>query len=287
MSSIITVIVIFLAIGLLLFTRLRPDLVALMVLLSLGLTQVVSSSEAFAGFSSPAVMTILGISMISVALQQTGAANALGKLIYKIGGKSEPLTILFVMLVSATLSLFMNNIAAVGILLPAVMSLSRRSRIPPSHLLIPLAFGTILGGMATLLTTANIIVSGALKQANLTSFGLLDYFPVGGPAALVGILYLTLLGRKLLPKKESKDSGSLMRLSERLRQQYFNNQPFHRIRVLPDSQIAKRTIREAALEPTADIQIVSILRGKKYINLTPPIDGYPAWRYPGRIWINY
>ena len=89
-------------------------------------------------------MTILGISMISVALQQTGAANALGKLIYKIGGKSETLTVLFVTLFSAILSFFMNNIAAVGILLPAVMSLSRRSRIPPSRLLIPLAFGTIL-----------------------------------------------------------------------------------------------------------------------------------------------
>jgi len=270
MPSIITVIVIFLAIGLLLSTRLRPDLVALMVLLSLGLSQVVTSSEAFAGFSSTAVMTILGISMISVALQQTGAANSLGKLIYKMGGKSETLTIFFVTLVSAILSLFMNNIAAVGILLPAVMSLSRRSRIPPSHLLIPLAFGTILGGMATLLTTANIIVSGALKQANISSFGLLDYLPVGGPAALVGILYLALLGRKLLPKMGSKDSGSLMRLSERLQEQYFHNQPFHRIRVLPNSPIGNQSIRESALESKTGIQIVSVLRGKKFINSTPP-----------------
>ena len=270
MSSIITVIVIILAIGLLLFTRLRPDLVALMVLLSLGLSQVVTSNEAFAGFSSTAVMTILGISMISVALQQTGAANSLGKLIYKMGGKSETLTIFFVTLVSAILSLFMNNIAAVGILLPAVMSLSRRSRIPPSHLLIPLAFGTILGGMATLLTTANIIVSGALKQANISSFGLLDYLPVGGPAALVGILYLALLGRKLLPKMGSKDSGSLMRLSERLQEQYFHNQPFHRIRVLPNSLNANHSIREGALESKTGIQIVSVLRGKKYITSTTP-----------------
>ncbi len=270
LPAIITIIVIVLAIGFLLFSKIRPDLIALMVLLSLGLTQVVTSTEAFSGFSSTAVMTILGISMVSVALQQTGAANALGKLIFKIGGKSEWLTIFFVTLASATLSLFMNNIASVGILLPAVMSLSRRSRIPPSRLLMPLAFGTILGGMATLLTTANIIVSGALKQANISSFGLLDYFPVGGPVALVGILYITILGRKLLPKNAATDSGSFTRLSERLQEQYFHNRTFHRVQVLPGSSLAGKTLRQADLESSQGIQIVSLMRGKKLIASTAP-----------------
>lgn len=270
MPSIITIIVIVIAIGLLLFTKLRPDLVALMVLLALGLSQVVTATEAFAGFSSTAVMTILGISMVSVALQQTGAANNLGKLISKLGGRSETAAIFLVTLFSALLSLFMNNIAAVGILLPAVMSLSRRSRIQPSHLLIPLAFGTILGGMATLLTTANIIVSGALKQANLESFGLLDYFPIGGPAALIGILFLTLLGKKLLPNNTANGSGSIMRLSDRLKEQYFHDQPFRRITLLPGSPLANRTIRAGGWESKMGIQIVSVLRGKKLITHTPP-----------------
>lgn len=270
MPEIITILVIVIAIGLMLFTRLRPDLIALMVLLALGLTQVVTTSEAFSGFSSTAVMTILGISMISVALQQTGAANAIGKLIFKIGGKSETLTIFFVSLTSAILSLFMNNIAAVGILLPAIMSLSRRSRISPSRLLIPLSFGTILGGMATLLTTSNIIVSGALKQANLTSFGLLDYFPVGGPVAAVGILYLVTLGKKLLPNNSSGKNSSFMRLSERLQEQYFQGQAFHRVQVLPQSSIANRSIREGGLEARKGIQIVSIVRGKKLFTSISP-----------------
>jgi len=276
MPEIITISVIIIAIGLLLFTRLRPDLIALMVLLTLGLSKVVTTSEAFSGFSSTAVMTILGISMISVALQQTGAANAIGKLIFKIGGQSETLTIFFVSLSSAILSLFMNNIAAVGILLPAVMSLSRRSRISPSRLLIPLSFGTILGGMATLLTTSNIIVSGALKQANLTSFGLLDYFPVGGPVAAVGILYLVTLGRKLLPKKTSTETSSFMRLSERLQEQYFSGQTFHRVRVLSHSPIANHTIREGGLEAKKGIQIVSVVRGKKlFTSISPEMTIHP------------
>jgi len=270
MTSIITIVIIVIAIILLVGSRLRPDLIALMVMLALGLTQVVSSSEVFSGFSSSAVMTILGISMISVALQQTGAANALGKLIYRIGGKNETLSVLFVTLSSAVLSLFMNNIAAVGVLLPAVMSLSRRSRISPSRLLIPLAFGTILGGMATLLTTANIIVSGALKQANLESFGLLDYFPVGGPVALVGIIYLVTLGRKLLPAKIAKDSEGITRLSERLQKQYFPDQRFRRVRILPESPMAGLSIQKGGWESEAGIQIVVVHRGKKIFNTTPP-----------------
>lgn len=270
MTSIITIVIIVIAIILLVGSRLRPDLIALMVMLALGLTQVVSSSEVFSGFSSSAVMTILGISMISVALQQTGAANALGKLIYRIGGENETLSVLFVTLSSAVLSLFMNNIAAVGVLLPAVMSLSRRSRISPSRLLIPLAFGTILGGMATLLTTANIIVSGALKQANLESFGLLDYFPVGGPVALVGILYLVTLGRKLLPARIAKDSEGITRLSERLQKQYFPDQRFRRVRILPESPMAGLSIQKGGWESEAGIQIVAVHRGKKIFNTTPP-----------------
>lgn len=270
MASIVTIIVIAIAVFLLVASRLRPDLIALMVMLALGLGQVVTPNEIFSGFSSSAVMTILGISMISVALQQTGAANAIGKLIYKIGGKNEAITILFVALSSAILSLFMNNIAAVGVLLPAVMSLSRRSRISPSRLLIPLAFGTILGGMATLLTTANIIVSGALKQSGLVSFGLLDYFPVGGPVALVGIIYLVTLGRKLLPGKISKDNEGIIRLSERLQKQYFPDQRFRRVRVLSDSPMANQTIQKAGWESDHGLQIVAVHRGKKIFNTTPP-----------------
>ena len=145
-------------------------------------------------------MTLVGISIISEGLRQTGVTLTLGNLISRMGGKSEDWLVLATLVASALLSLFMNNIAVVGVLLPAVMAASRRNRVSESCLLLPLAYDTLLGGMATLLTTANIIVSGALKDAGYQSFGLLDFLPVGGPVALVGILYIATMGRRLMPK---------------------------------------------------------------------------------------
>mgnify|MGYP001767684821 CR=1 FL=1 len=137
----ITLVIILAAVLLLASNRLRSDLVALIVLVSLGLSGVVDEGKVFSGFSSPAIITILAISMVSIGLQRTGATNAIGKFLYKIGGQREAILIALVALTSAALSLFMNNIAAVGVLLPAVMTLSRKSRISPSRLLLPLAFG--------------------------------------------------------------------------------------------------------------------------------------------------
>jgi di/tricarboxylate transporter len=265
-NLIITLSIVVIAIILLSLTRLRPDLIALMVLLALGLTNVVDQTKLFSGFSGSAVMTILGISMISVALHQTGVANALGKYIYRTGGKSEPRLILAVTLTAAFVSLFMNNIAAVGVLLPAVMSLSRRSNTSPSRLLMPLAFGTVLGGMATLLTTSNIIVSGALKDAGLPSFGLLDYFPVGAPVVVVGVLYLITIGRRLLPQQKKGDQTSSSRgFSDRLRQLYNLESSLVRVKVNPDSSFANQTIHKGNWFERAHLNILAVLRRNENI----------------------
>lgn len=260
----ITLIIIITAVILLVTNRLRADLVALMVMVTLGLSGVISSQEAFSGFSSSAVMTILGISMISVALQMTGATNSLGKIMLKLGGGSETRLVLMVTLVSAILSLFMNNIAAVGVLLPAVMSLSRRSQVTPSRLLIPLAFGTILGGMATLLTTSNIIVSGALREAGLPSFGLLDYFPVGGPVMIIGILYLGFIGIRLLPTGIKTDNIAGKReLTERLSELYQVKKNLLNLEIQTGSLLAGKTIKEGGWSRNFRLNIIAVMRGKE------------------------
>ncbi|PKN90419.1 MAG: hypothetical protein CVU45_02670, partial [Chloroflexi bacterium HGW-Chloroflexi-7] len=259
----ITVIILFIAILLLSLTKLRSDLIALMVMLALGITGVVDHNQIFSGFASSAVMTILGISMISVALQQTGAANAIGRLLFKIGGRNEILLVFWVSFFSAVLSLFMNNIAAVGVLLPAVMSLSRRSQTSPGRMLLPLAFGTILGGMATLLTTSNIIVSGALKDAGISGFGLLDFFPVGAPVALVGILYVVFIGRNLLPKTEvSSKNTSPQTLSEKLMAQYQLDNEITQVRVLPGSLLADKSVSSLDCKITDQMHMIRILPKK-------------------------
>lgn len=262
----ITLIIIVVAVVLLVSNQLRADLVALMVMVTLGLSGVVSSQEAFSGFSSSAVMTILGISMISVALQMTGATNSLGRIMLKLGGGSETRLVFMVTSVSAILSLFMNNIAAVGVLLPAVMSLSRRSRVSPSRLLMPLAFGTILGGMATLLTTSNIIVSGALREAGLPSFGLLDYFPVGGPVMIAGILFLSLVGIRLLPSGgKADDIDGKREITERLSELYQVRKNLVQLKVLPDSPLANKSIKGGCWSKNLHLNILALLRANETI----------------------
>lgn len=263
-DQIITLIVFITAVILFATNRVRADLVAIMVMVALGLTGVVQSGDAFSGFSSSAVMTILGISMISVALQLTGATNSLGKIIHRVGGSNEKLLVLLVTLFAALVSLFMNNIAAVGVLLPAVMSLSRRSKVSPSRLLMPLAYGTILGGMATLLTTSNIIVSGALRDAGLPFFGMLDYFPIGGPVMIVGILYLAFVGIRLLPLKTSANNMEDKReFTEKLSDMYQVRKNLVRIEILPESTMAERSIEDGHWHNRVHVNILAVIRGKE------------------------
>ena len=263
-DQIITLIIFISAVILFATNRIRADLVAIMVMVTLGLVGIVQPSEAFSGFSSSAVMTILGISMISIALQLTGATNSLSKIIHKVGGRNENLLVLMVTLFAALVSLFMNNIAAVGVLLPAVMSLSRRSKVPPSRLLMPLAYGTILGGMATLLTTSNIIVSGALKDAGLPHFGMLDYFPIGGPVMIVGILYLAFVGIRLLPSRTSASNIEDKReFTEKLSDLYQVRKNLVKIEILPGSTMADRSIEDGHWYNQVHINILAVIRGKE------------------------
>lgn len=263
-EQIITLVVFFAAVILFVSNRVRPDLIAIMVMVSLGLTGVIQAGEAFSGFSSSAVMTILGISMISVALQLTGATNSLGKIIHRVGGSNEKLLILLVTLFAALVSLFMNNIAAVGVLLPAVMALSRRSKISPSRLLMPLAFGTILGGMATLLTTSNIIVSGALRDAGLPFFGMLDYFPIGGPVMITGILYLAFVGIHLLPTKTSTNNIEDKReFTEKLSDLYQVRKNLVKIEIMPGSEMQEQSIQDGHWYNRVHVNILAVIRGKE------------------------
>jgi di/tricarboxylate transporter len=257
LAALFTLILTLAAAVLLISERLRPDLIALFILIVLGLAGITTPQETFAGFSNSAVMTILGISIISEGLRQTGVTRQLGLLMYKIGQGSEMRLILIVSLISAALSLFMNNIAAVGVLLPAVLVLARRSKIPASRLLLPLAYGTLLGGMATLLTTPNIIVSGALRDSGLKPFGLLDFLPIGGPVALVGLIYVATLGRWLLPKQNealsSKAHTDLINL-------YQLQNDLAEVIIMPGSPLVGSTLSNSHLAEKAGINVVARLQ---------------------------
>ncbi len=263
--ALFTLIVTLVAAVLLISEKLRPDLAALLVLAALGISGVVTPAETFAGFGGSAVMTIVAISIISEGLRQTGVTRSLGRLMYRLAGASESRQILVAILTSAALSLVMNNIAAVGVLLPAVMTLARRGKIAPSRLMMPLAYGTVLGGMATLLTTANLIVSGALRDAGHKPFGLLDFLPIGGPIVLVGTLYMLTLGRKLMPQRSEDGDSAPQQLHQALSRLYGLEQNLHEIEVLQTSPLAGRSIAAGRWTQSAHLHIVSITRGERVI----------------------
>src|SRR5512147_965045 len=211
---------------LLLGNILRADIVALMLMLALGLSGILTPQEAFSGFSRSAVVIMFSAFVLAEGLRRSGMTERMGLFIIKLFGAGERRLIFGVMAASAFLSLFMNNIAAASLLFPALSGVARRMKISPSKLLMPLAFGSILGGMATLLTTTNIVVSGLLRDAKLPGFTLTDFAPVGLPLALAGIMFMVLWGRKLLPSQSpaqryegsdgSEDLLNTYQISERL-----------------------------------------------------------------------
>src|SRR5947209_4095331 len=150
---ILTFLIVGIALILFLTDKLPADLVSLLVVVALGITGILTPQEAFSGFSRSAVITIMAIFILAEALQRSGVTEQVGNILLRIGGKSELQLVVVVMIAGAFLSLFMNNIAAAAILLPAASGAAKKAGVNSSRLLMPLDFGTLLGGMATLLTT--------------------------------------------------------------------------------------------------------------------------------------
>jgi di/tricarboxylate transporter len=270
-SALFLLAVVLVAAVLLIATRIRADLVALLTLVALALSGIVSPTEAFAGFSSSAVITILAIFIISEAMHQTGLTLMLGQRLLRLSGGGERRAVLLTTLAGALLSLFMNNLAAAGVLLPAVISLSRQTRTAPSRLLMPLAFGTILGGMATLLTTANIVVSGTLRESGLEPFNLLSFLPIGIPIVVAGTAYLTLAGRRLLPERyPAGQSARAARLRAELEALYGIERTLCEVRVQAGSALAGMSLRQGEWATHLGLTVVGLARdGRVTVSPSP------------------
>lgn len=267
---IITFIILGIAILLFLSDRLRPDLIALLVMLTLGLSGILTSQETFSGFSRSAVIAIIAIFILAEGLRRTGLTEKLGEALIRLGGKSESRLVFTVSFTGALLSLFMNNIAAASVLMPAISGAARKTGISASRLLMPLAFGTILGGMATLLTTTNILVSGILRQDGLAGFGLLDFAPVGVPIVILGILYMALIGWRLLPAQSHPGLAPILTDESDLQGVYQLDERLIRGRVFPGSPLVGLTVRKSGLRETYKLNLVAIQRGGRLNELVVP-----------------
>jgi di/tricarboxylate transporter len=254
-------IIISLALGFILSNRLRPDLVALLVLLALGLGGLLTSEEALAGFARPAVITIVGLFVITASLERTGVVQWLADRLARLSGTSERRMISVFMGAGALLSLVMNNIAAGAVLLPAAVSVARKAQVRESRLLMPLAFSTLLGGMATLFTTANIIISGSLQAQGQRGLTLLDFLPTGGAMVLAGMAYMLLIGRHMLPSRESVGRAALARTD--LTKTYQLAERLWEVRVLPDSPLVNQPLAASVIGTRLGVAVAAIWRGRE------------------------
>lgn len=243
---------------------------ALLTLGVLAVTGLVPAEEALAGFSNPAVITIWAVFILSGALDRTGVADRIGRGLQRMAGRTELGLTTVLMLGAGLMSALMNNVAVAAMLLPVAMDLARANHLPPSRLLLPLAYGSLLGGLTTMIgTPPNILVSNALKEAGLKAFGLFDFTPVGGIILLAGTAFMVGFGRFLLPRRDVASAASPP--PEDLPSQYHLQERTFALRLPPGNPLVGRTLAESRLGTATGLYVVAIIRGGQ-IMVTPSPD---------------
>ncbi|NCC23632.1 MAG: SLC13 family permease [Deltaproteobacteria bacterium] len=237
---------------------LRVDLVGLLVLSALALTGLVTAQEALAGFSSPAVITVLAMFILSAGLTRTGIALKLGQPLQRFAKGSEAGLMAALMVSASILSALVNTTTVAAILLPATMELARRSGRSPSRLLMPLALGCLLGGPFTGISTPpNILVTEALVEAGLRPFGLFEFTPITGIIVIAGIVFVLLIGRRFLPHHSAEGGDNSL---SRLGASYQLDVHVFTIRIPARSSLAGRTLAESRMGSALFLTVVALQR---------------------------
>jgi di/tricarboxylate transporter len=265
--------------------RMRVDVAALVMAAVLGLAQFSGMGvlgpahhpddavEAIAGLSQPVVIILISLFIITRSLERTGVTRWLAGHALAIGGHSERRLIFIFTTTTALLSLFMNNLAAGALMLPSAIDVSRRSGIRPSKLLIPVAYGSLLGGVATYFTTANMIVSNLLTTSNppQAPLHILDFTPTGGLIALAGIAFITLVGGRLLPSRTPRPEQLAARCTgSELEDAYHLDERLWETRVPAGSPVSGKTLGQIGIEERLGIAVAVIWRGRQALYAPTP-----------------
>jgi di/tricarboxylate transporter len=256
--------------------RWRLDVAALFMVVALGLAQFLGYSIlgdanspqqtllAISGFGQPVVVTLIGLFILSQALTDNGVMLWLSQRLAAVGADSEQRLIFLFLVTSALLSQFMNNVAVGALLLPSAMNVVRRSKIRASKLLIPIAFGSALGGMSTYFTTANIVVSNLLTAARppQPALGILSFLPTGGLVAVSGIAFIVLLGRRLLPVREpGPEQAMVRRASKELEDIYSVGDRLWEARVQDASALIGLSLQKCGVGEKLGVVVAAMRRG--------------------------
>jgi di/tricarboxylate transporter len=268
--EIMTVLAILVAVIILLVTEWAPlEVLAMLVMGVLAVTDIVSPKEALAGFSNPAVVTIWAVFILSGGLTRTGIANILGRQLLKVAGTNESMLVVIIMVLAGVLSAFMNNVAVAALMLPVVMDIARKTELSPSTLLMPLAYGSLLGGLTTMIgTPPNILVSEALRENGLEPFKLFDFSPVGLIVMACGVAFVTLVGTRMLPKRNLAKETAGQRPD--FRSQYQLQEHLFQIRVPGSSALVGKTLAGSRLGAALGLTVVGITRSTGITLLAPP-----------------
>ncbi len=265
--SILTISVIFLV-----TEKIPMEVTALLTLGAVALTGLVSPADALSGFSNPAVVTIWAVFILSGGLTRTGVANVIGNFVMRLAGKREATLIMVIMTTAGVMSAIMNNVAVAALMLPVVMDIARHTRRPPSRLLMPLAYGCLLGGLTTQIgTPPNILVSEALDHEGLRSFGFFDFTPVGLIVMAAGILFMMFIGRHLLPKRDvAGEESAVGKVSHQVR--YDLEERLFHVRVPPDSVLINKSLAEVRMGSILGWNVIGITRGDHTLLAPAPSD---------------
>ena len=235
------------------------DVVALLVLGSLAVTGLVDSNQAFAGFSNSAVITVWAMFILSEGLTRTGIADIIGRQVKRAGGSREVTLIFVIMITGAVLSAFMNNIGVAALMLPVVVDVARRTGIAASRLLMPLAYSTLLGGLMTLIgTPPNLLISESMVLGGYKPFALFDFTPLGGAVMVIGVMFVVIGGRFLLPRISAKHGKHVSQRS--LRALYKLQERTFMVHVPKDSVLVGKTLAETRIGSSTGLIILSLLR---------------------------
>ena len=258
------------AVALLVSDRLSPGIAALLALLALVFTGLLTPAEALSSLSNPVVVSIGSIFVLSAALFQTGVASTLGRTVFRLAGDHEWLLIVILMASAAVLSAFMNNVATTAVLMPAVIGIALTTKHSEARLLLPLALASTFGGTLTLIgSPPNLITSQAMVEAGFEPFGFVEIMPIGILNLAAGVAYTILIGRRLLSSRPAQGRRQQMRLPGQLIHLYHLPERVYFCDVLPSSPLIGCTLGEIDLGREYGVTVLGIVNGVSH-KMAPP-----------------
>lgn len=230
------------------------DVVGLGVVLALILTGLLPTEKAFAGFGNETVIMIFCLLIMTVSLAKAGVVEWVGRMLVRFTGDRPHMGLIAIMTGVAFLSSFISNTASTAFFVPIVIGMAARAKISPSKLLLPVAFSSILASSVTLISTStNLIISGLMVTSGLEPMKMFELTPVGLPILVIGLIYMLLVGNRLIPSRESSDE-----LIES-----FGVRPYlTEILILPDSPLVGKTLEQSGLGSTLDLTVLKVVRNK-------------------------